>query len=179
MAHQFVIRFATAFIAATLSLIAVRSIDAQQLQSFKDCAVGKRVSTNDGRKGTITRLDQAWSYCYVRFDDDGKEASLLYSLLNSEGNPGKRDDMKLTPGVYECVTGGQYTTMVMRVTGPDAYSAPGGAGKYHIETSGKIVFETGPLTKFSSRLLSGGRIGLNTDGGMFYGTSCELNRNMK
>jgi len=52
----------------------------QQLQSFRDCVVGKRVSTNDGRKGTITRLDQAWSYCYVRFDDNGKEVSERFSV---------------------------------------------------------------------------------------------------
>src|SRR5579862_4105195 len=71
----------------------------QQLQSFKDCAVGKRVSTNDGRKGVITRLDTAWSYCYVKFDDDGKEASFIYSLLNSEGAPANSGSLAL--GTYE------------------------------------------------------------------------------
>ncbi|HLJ51128.1 MAG TPA: hypothetical protein VKU01_34205 [Bryobacteraceae bacterium] len=165
----------SSLIVAALCILAVPSANAQQLQSFKDCVVGKRVSTNDGRKGTITRLDRAWSYCYVRFDDDSKEASFLYSLLNAEDGSAKRDDLQVRQGVYECVTGTHYTTMEMRVTGTNTYSAPGGSGKFHIEPSGKIVFETGPLTKFSSKLLSGGRIGLNTDGGNFYGTSCEFN----
>src|SRR4051812_40581379 len=56
----------------------------QQFQSFKDCTVGKRVATNGGRKGAITRADPAWSYCYVKFDDAGKEEGMLYSLLNPE-----------------------------------------------------------------------------------------------
>jgi hypothetical protein len=169
---------AIAFLTAlTLSLTATPSAHAQQLQTFKDCVIGKRVSTNDGRKGTITRLDVPWSYCYVRFDDDKKEVELLYSLLNSDGGTSGGSEMKVAPGVYECVSGGAYTTMIMRVTSPNTYSAEDGAGKFHIEPQGKIVFETGPLSKFSSKLLSGGRIGLNADGGSFYGTSCELNRN--
>jgi len=167
----------SALITVALLLVAAPPARAQQLQTFKDCVVGKRVSTNDGRKGTITRLDTAWSYCYVRFDDDGKEVSFLYSLLNSEANPAKKGDLQ--SGAYECVTGRAYTTMIMHITGADTYSASGGTGKYRIEPSGKIVFETGPLSKFNSKLLSGGRIGLNTDGGIFYPTSCQLNRNIR
>jgi hypothetical protein len=148
----------------------------QQLQSFKDCVVGKRVSTNDGRKGVITRLNPAWSYCFVRFDDNGKETSFLYSLLNSEDNTATSGN--LTVGTYECVTGGRSTTMLLRITGPNTYSVSGSSGKVHMEPSGKIVFETGPMKEFSSKLLSGGRIGLNLNGGAFYGTSCELNRNL-
>jgi len=159
----------------------------QQLQTFKDCVVGKRVSTNDGRKGVITRLDPKWSYCFVKFDDNGKESEFLYSLLNSEENTGKGNtggngsgngNMALRIGTYECVTGNS-TTMIMHITGANAYSVTGsGSGKVHMEPSGKIVFETGPLKEFHSKLLSGGRIGLNQDGGIFYGTSCELNRNL-
>jgi hypothetical protein len=148
----------------------------QQLQSFKDCVVGKRVFTNDGRKGVITRLDTAWSYCYVKFDDNGKESSFLYSLLNSEGGAATSGNLAL--GVYECVTGGRTTTMLLRITGPDSYSVSGNSGKFHMEPAGKIVFETGPLKQFYSKLLSGSRIGLNLDGGNFDGTSCELNRNL-
>ena len=168
-------KFALAFLLFAGFSLATPFAHAQQLQSFKDCVVGKRVSTNDGRKGTITRLDTAWSYCYVRFDDNGKEVSYLYSLLNAEGGTAK-DELKLVQGVYECVTGNS-TTMEMRITGSNTYSAPGGTGKFHIEPRGKIIFETGPLSQFHSMLLSGGRIGLNANGGSFYPTSCELNRN--
>ena len=160
-----------------LSLAAPCAIG-QQLQTFRDCAVGKRVSTNDGRRGTITRLDTAWSYCYVRFDD-GKEASFLYSLLNAEGGSAKPGGPALSPGVYECIASGRASVMDMRISGSNSYSVPDGAGKFHIEPGGKIVFESGPLKTFHSKLLSGGRIGLNTDGGSFYSTACEPNRNKR
>ncbi len=162
---------------AAVWLAAAGSAEGQQLQSFKDCVIGKRVSTNDGRKGTITRLDTAWSYCYVRFDDNGKEVSYLYSLLNSAGGAANSGDMKLAPGVYECFADGHYTFMDMRITGPNSYSSADHTGKFHIEGTGKIVFETGPLSKYFSKFLSGGRIGLNTNGDSFYATTCELNRN--
>ena len=148
----------------------------QQFQSFKDCVVGKRVSTNDGRKGVITRLDPAWSYCFVRFDDNGKESSLLYSLLNSEGATVNNSSLAL--GTYECVTGGPYTAMLLRITGSNSYSVSDSSGKFHMEPRGKIVFETGPLKEFSSKLLSGARIGLNLNGSNYDGASCELNRNL-
>jgi hypothetical protein len=165
-------------LAAVFLLGASSSAHAQQLQTFKDCVVGKRVSTNnDGRKGTITRLDPAWSYCYVRFDDNGKEVSFLYSLLNAEGGLAPKDT-KLATGVYECIGNGQIQAGTLRITGPDAYSFAGANGKFHVETSGKIVFETGPLDKAFSKLLSGGRVGLNANGDNFYATTCELNRNL-
>ena len=151
----------------------------QQLQYFKDCVVGKRVFTaNDGRKGTITRLDQKWSYCYVRFDDNGKEVSFLYSLLSAEGGLDPKD-LKLATGVYECIANGRNSAGQMRITGPNTYTFGDGPGKYHVETSGKIVFETGPLNKAYSKLVSGGRIALNMNGDNFYGTTCELNRSLR
>lgn len=165
-------------IVAAFSLSAFSSAYGQQLQSFKDCVVGKRVFTNnDGRKGTITRLDPAWSYCYVRFDDNGKEVSYLYSLLNAEGGLDPKD-LKLATGVYECVSLGKSAAGTMRINGPDTYSFGGAAGKYHIETSGKIVFETGPLNKEFSKLVSGGRIALNLTGKNFSEITCQLNRNL-
>lgn len=171
-------RFSIAcFVLGAISLVSVSPAAGQQFQTFKDCVVGKRASTNDGRKGTITRLDRAWSYCYVRFDDNGKEVSYLYSLLNAVNGTANRDDLKLAVGVYECLAGAQATALDMRITGANTYFSAGHTGKFHIEPDGKIVFETGPLTKFFSKLLSGGRIGLNTTGDSFYSLTCELNRN--
>jgi len=161
-----------------VSLGAVAPAHGQQLQSFKDCVVGKRVSTNaDGRKGVITRLDKAWSYCYVRFDDNGKETSFLYSLLNAEGGLDPKD-RQLEVGTYECVTNGSAPAGRMKITGADTYSMGGASGKFHVEASGKIVFESGPLNKYYSKLVSGGRIGLNANGDTFYATTCELNRTL-
>jgi hypothetical protein len=171
---------------AVLSLTAVSSAYSQQLQTFKDCVVGKRVSTNrDGRKGTITRLDSAWSYCYVRFDDNGKEESFLYSLLNAEGGlPAK--DLNLRTGVYECVIGNREDKEIkietagrLKIEGPNAYSVGSAAGKYHVETSGKIVFETGPYKQYFSKLVSGGRIALSLTDSVFYGMTCEYNATLR
>jgi len=150
----------------------------QQLQEFKDCVVGRRVSTKDGRMGTITRLDPTWSYCNVRFDD-GKESSMLFSLLNNAESGSQSVIPKLEAGFYECVAARATPVGSMRITGPDSYTFGSGAGKYHIETSGKIVFETGPLNGAFSKMVSGGRIGLNLNGDSFYATTCELNRNLR
>jgi hypothetical protein len=151
----------------------------EQLQKFTDCKIGMRVSTIDGRKGTITRLDVPWSYCWVKFDDNGKETELLYSLLNSEeGAAGKQDPFKLAVGPYECVTG-TAQSMILHITGANTYSIPEGKGTFKVGTDGKIVFESGPMKEFHSMLLSGGRIGLNQNGGKFYNTACSLNRNLK
>jgi hypothetical protein len=148
----------------------------QQLQSFKDCTVGRRVSNNAGRKATITKVDAAWSYCTVRFDDNGKEESMLYSLLRAEGGSGATI---LPQGVYECVAARQ-TRMLLKITGATTYSLDGRSGNFRMDPDGKIVFGTGPLSNgFHSSLLSEGRIGLNTDGGTFYPISCELNRNLR
>jgi preprotein translocase subunit YajC len=149
----------------------------QEFQSFRDCTVGRRVATNGGRKGTITRLNTAWSYCYVKFDDTGKEEQMLYSLLYAEG--GTTGAAGVAVGVYECITG-EVTTMILRITSPGSYSVQGRPGKFQMSPNGTIVFESGPLAgQFHSKLLSDGRVGMNTDGGAFYGTSCELNRTMK
>ena len=157
---------------------------AASLQSPAQCAPGMRVTTDDGHTGAITRVDRAWSYCYVRQDDTGKEVGYLYSLLSSGGGGGRGGSSAgggagaLTPGVYECFADGQYTFMDMRITGPGTYSAAGGPGRYHIEAGGRIVFESGSLAGYRSKLLAGGRIGLST-GDSFYATSCELNRNRR
>ena len=163
-------------------LSGISSAYGQTLQTFKDCVVGKRVTTNTGQKGVITRLDTPWSYCWVRFDDTGKEQEFLYSLLNAEGGLDAKD-RQLATGVYECVTTGTGGSTILagtlRITGPGTYSMSNSSGKFHVEASGKIVFESGPLKPYFSKLLSGGRVGLNGNGDTFYATACELNRNLR
>jgi hypothetical protein len=164
---------------ATMILLSVAPpARAGQLKSANDCVVGMRVVTNDGRKGKITKVDRAWSYCYVLFDGTGKEISFLYSLLNTDG-PNSEPNDKLVPGVYECFGNGQYTFMDMRITGPSTYSMSGSTGKFHVESSSKIIFETGPLMKYNSKLLPGPKIGLTTTNENFYPTTCELNRSKR
>jgi hypothetical protein len=148
-----------------------------QLQSFRECTVGRRVSTNDGKKGVITRLDPAWSYCYVRFDGAAQEQGFLYSLLNAEGaSAPSAGGPALRPGTYECVSQGGSSLMNLQIAAANSYSSPDGSGKFRIESTGRIVFETGPMQAFHSMLLSGARIGLNNDGGTFYSIACEFRK---
>lgn len=158
------------------------SFGQQQLQTFQDCTIGRRVSTHDGRKGTITRLDRPWSYCYVKFDDNGKEISFLYSLLRSEGGGAgaSATDGKLAVGVYECVGNGRIYAGQLRILSSNTYRLGEASGRYHIESAtGKIVYESGPLQPMNSKLLPNGRIGLNSNGDQFFATACDLNRNLK
>ena len=150
------------FIACVAGPTAAR---AQRMQSFQECVPGRRVVTSDGHNGTITRLDRAWSYCYVRQDDTGAEVSYLYSLLQTAGGgaggaaaAGGASGNHLASGVYECFADGHYTFMDMRITGPGSYASAGHAGRYQIAGSGQIVFQSGPLQPYHSKLLSGGRI---------------------
>jgi hypothetical protein len=66
--------------------------------------------------------------------------------------------------------------MNIAITGPGTYSAAGGPGRYSIQGSGQIVFQSGSLQPYHGKLLTGGRIGLNTNGDSFYATSCERKR---
>jgi hypothetical protein len=166
-------------IAAILGTVAALSVArpayAGALNSVNDCVAGKRVLTSDGHKGKITRVDRAWSYCYVLQDDTGKEVSYLYSLLQTEesgaGKGGNNDQLVI--GKYTCWVGSQGAAAGLRVTGPSTYDADGRPGKYHLEPSGKIVFESGPYSTYHAKLLSGRRVGLNLTGGTFYNMTCD------
>jgi hypothetical protein len=169
-------------LSAGLSLAAAAA-RALPLQTPRDCVVGKRVSTSAGHKGTITRVDLAWSYCYVRFDDTGEEISYLYSLLHYEDEPGRARQLRPAPGVYECVAKEdarmRTTMLLLRITGPDAYSVSRAAGRFRIEPSGKVIFESGPLKEYHSQLLADGRIGLDPESDTFSRISCEFNRTLR
>lgn len=62
------------------------------------------------------------------------------------------------------------------LTSPGAYENAGKPGKYRVEPSNRIVFETGPLTQFHGKLLAGPKIGLNANGGNFYNTTCSISK---
>jgi hypothetical protein len=176
-------RFSIAALIAAVVFLAAASARAQPLQSPRDCVIGKRVSTSAGRKGTITRVDVAWSYCYVRFDDTGEVISYLYSLLRSEDEPSRAGQLRPALGVYECVSKEdariRVTMLLLRVTGLDTYSVSGAAGRFRVEQSGKVIFESGPLKEYHSQLLADGRIGLDPEHDEFSRISCELNRNLR
>jgi hypothetical protein len=160
-------------IAVAIAFSASGAAHAGALNSAAECAVGMRVTTSDGHKGTITRIDRDWSYCYVQQDDTGKNVGYLYSLLSPEGSTADSGSSgQLAVGKYDCWIGEQGAGE-MRITGPSTYESEGNKGKYHLESSGKIVFESGPFSTFNSKILSGHRIGINMSGGNFYNMACD------
>jgi len=161
-----------AILGTFLAVFGARPALAGQFSSVNDCRVGKRVALNNGQHGKITRIDRPWSYCYVLLDDTGKEVSFLYSLLSDEGGAAKKDDGKLIVGKYMCWVGSEGTGD-MRITGPSTYETDGKKGTYHVEASGKIVFESGPFASFHAKVLDSHRIGLNLSGGTFYNMTCD------
>lgn len=165
-----------------------RQAHAGTFNSVNDCVAGMRVQDNGGRIGTITRVDRDWSYCYVRWDDSGKEISYLYSLLSPAASAaGKaagatagsskaaagRSASKLVVGNYMCWVGTEASAGGLKITGPTTYDADGKAGTYRLEASGAIVFTSGPYASFHGHTLENGRIGLNLSGGTFYNMTCD------
>lgn len=149
--------------------------NAENFKTPKECVAGKRVVDGLGKTGTIVGLRDG-TMCDVMVD--GKKTAYLFWMLRLEGASAETND-KLTPGVYECFAGGRYTFMDMYITGPNTYQSAGRNGRFHVEASRKIVFETGPLAGYNSKLLAGPTIGLNADGGSFYATTCELNKSKR
>ena len=147
--------------------------DAEVFKSGKECIVGKRVVDMGGKHGRITKTDGA-TMCTVAIDG-GKEEARIFWMLHAEGASAETDD-KLVPGKYECFANMRYTFMDIYITGANTYQAAGGPGKFRVEPSRKIVFETGSLSPYTAKLLRGPSIGLNTDGGTFWGTTCELKK---
>ncbi len=151
---------------------------AEVFKSQAECVVGKRVVDSRGQAGKVTRIDKNSSLCFVLLDATGKEGTYIFWMLHAEGASAETDD-KLVKGVYECFAGlpVRYTNMDVVITGTTTYKTAGHAGKFHVEAaSRKIVFESGPLQRYTSKLLAGPTIGLNTDGGTFFGTTCNLKK---
>jgi hypothetical protein len=158
---------------------------AAQLQSAAQCAAGLRVTTRDGHRGVITRVDREWSWCWVRQDDTGNEVEYLPSYLDSGGGAGNAGGgggggaASLPAGVYECMGNGTSYAGTLRVTGPGSYNLDGQPGRFTIGGNGQMAF-SGPLRGMHGKLLSYGRIGLNANGDdSFYATACDLNRSLR
>jgi len=153
-----------------------RTAVAENFKSVKECVPGKRVVNNMGDKGKILRVSQG-TLCVVLLDATGKEQSSIFWMLREEGASAETND-KLVPGTYACYAGNpnQYTFNDLKILSANSYEWAGQRGRFHVEPSRKIVYETGPLAKYTSKLLAGPSVGLNTDGGTFFGTHCDLQK---
>ncbi len=163
---------------------------AAEFTRASDCVVGQRVLNRDNQAGVVVSADG--SSCRVKLDATGKIDYNIFWMLRPEGK-GTAAAKKAAPapatvaessstgtlasGVYKCyiLAGTQlnYAFIDIRIDGTDRYRDKNGkAGSYQVRDGGKIVF-TGPLASANAKLLSGGRIGLNMDGGNFFNTSCS------
>ena len=116
--------------------------------------------------------------CVWKVDGTGKEMASIFWMLRDEGVSAETND-KLVAGTYECFAGvpNQYTFMDLRIVSEGVYEWAGEKGKYRADpTSRKIVYDSGPLTKATSKLLAGPSVGLNLNGGTFFGTHCDLKK---
>lgn len=167
---MFKVTLATTCLILALSAAA----SAETFKSGKECVVGARVADSTNHTGTIVRTDG--TMCYVKRDDGSSNSyAYIFWMLHPQGQSAETDD-KLIPGRYACYADGQYTFMDIRITGPNTYSTSAGSGRFHVETSRKIVFETGSLKKFFAKLTRGPNIDLNSDGGSFYATTCSYQK---
>ncbi|HWG22407.1 MAG TPA: hypothetical protein VG225_17925 [Terracidiphilus sp.] len=159
---------------ACLVVVLSSAASAEEFKSAKECVVGMRVADNTNHTGTIVRVDNVM--CYVKRDDHSSDSyAYIFWMLHPEGKSSETDD-KLIPGRYACYAGREYTFLDIRITGPNTYSTKAGSGKFHVEPSRKIVFESGPLKQNGAKLTRGPNIDLNSDGGSFYGTTCSYQK---
>lgn len=189
--------------ALSVALMAFTSMlaSASAFKKQEECVVGARVVDRAGKTGIISEVNG--TTCKVKLDATGKLDYYIFWMLSaadgsgavskSTNTPGKPSadkaaakpntnaGDKLTQGLYPCYslagTTLNYAFIDVRIEGPDKYSDnKGKSGKYRIDPSGKIAFESGPLKTANAKLLSGPRIGLNMDGGNFFNTSCSLKK---
>jgi len=151
---------------------------AAEFKKAQDCVVGAKVTDRQNRSGTVTSV--SGGMCRVKLDG-GKEISTLFWMLRAAGTSTAATE-KLVKGIYPCysLSGStlNYTFMDIQIDGPTAYrDKQGYKGTYKLdEGTGKIVFESGPLTKANAKLLAGPRIGINMNGGSFFNTTCSLKK---
>ena len=151
---------------------------ASEFKKAADCVVGQRVMDRNNQAGVIVATEG--TNCRVRLDGSGKQSYYLFWMLRPAGagaGASAGGATGVATGLYKCymLAGTQlnYAFIDIRITGADRYSDKNGqSGSYRVQDGGRIVF-TGPLAAANAKLLTGGRIGLNMNGGSFYNTTCN------
>jgi hypothetical protein len=148
-------------------------------KSPSQCTPGRRVTNNMGQTGSVVRVSQG-SLCIVHLDhggdSDGNQASLFWMLRQAGTSPETTD--KLVRGTYECFTGNpvHYADMDVLITGPGSYRSANQNGAFHMGPANQIIYDSGALRGYKSKLLAGPSIGLNSNGDSFFGTHCDLKK---
>ena len=152
--------------------------DAAEFTKEEDCVAGRKVVDRDNKTGTVVSVSRRG--CQVLLDETGRESSYLFWTLRGVDTSDTTKN-KLVNGIYNCYPGSgatsNSTSMDIRIDGPDIYQdGKGNRGRYRLESSGQIVFESGPFREAKAELLPGPRIGLDMTGGTSYDTTCSLKR---
>ena len=150
-------------------LVLIAPMMAAEFKSEKECVVGSKVADHENHAGKVVSVESA--KCRVLLDSSGQTTAYLFWMLHAAGASAETND-NLVMGKYNCWVGSQ-ATGGLRITGPSSYESDGKTGKYRVEPSRKIVFESGPFSTFTAKLLPGPKIGLNMTGGSFYNMTCD------
>lgn len=160
---------------------AAMAASTQPFTKASDCVVGQRVIDRDNQTSVV--VEARGTTCVVQLDSTGKKDYNLFWMLRPAAPVGtgkSASTASIAPGLYPCysLAGTQlnYAFIDIRIDGPDRYRDKSGkAGRYEVKANDQIVF-TGPLAAANAKLLSGGRIGLNMNGGNFYNTTCSKSK---
>jgi hypothetical protein len=152
-----------------LVLMAIAPLAAAEFKSVKECVPGVAVQDRSNLRGKVVGVVNG--LCRVKLDSEGKETSYLHWMLRAAGASAETDD-QLKVGVYLCHVGEQAAGK-LEITAPGSYVSDGKSGKYRVEPSRKIVFESGPFSEYHAKLLAGPKIGMNLNGSNFYGLTCD------
>jgi hypothetical protein len=150
-------------------LLAVMSLAGAEFKSAKECVPGAAVQDRKNLAGKIMAVENG--LCKVKLDQDGKLATYPHWMLRAAGANVETDD-QLQVGGYACYVG-QQAAGSMKIITPGTYESDGKRGKYRVEPSRKIVFESGPFSEYHAKLLAGPKIGMNLNGGDFYNLTCD------
>jgi hypothetical protein len=169
---------ASALLAGALTVLVATVADAAEFKKIEECAVGTKVADRQNKTGKVVGVSNGM--CRVLLDESGQEKSYLHWMLRPAGASQAPAD-KLVNGAYKCYSSAgstiNYAFMDIHIDGPTAYRDKNGAGgRYRLESSGRIVFESGPLTTANAKLLAGPKIGLNMNGGSFFNMTCGLKK---
>jgi hypothetical protein len=168
---EITMRLLTRLVLLSASLVSCAAFS-QEFKKVDQCVVGTKVMDRKDRTGQIIGVRNGM--CRVQLDGGGVD-SYLHWMLRPAGATRVTD--KLVTGLYTCYTLAGNTTnyafIDIHIDGPNQYrDKKGNGGRYRLEPSGRIVFESGSLSSANAKLLSGPRIGLNMSGGNVYNTTC-------
>ena len=185
-----VLLFIATVVALTFATKATTAF-AQEFKKASDCVVGKRVVNRDGQAGVIDLAEG--TSCRVKLDATGKSDYNIFWMLRPEVGTGKAASgakagketgsgqatasAGIPTGKYQCYmlagTMLNYAFIDIHIEGPNRYRDKSGkTGTYSLADNQKIVF-SGSLASANAKLLPGGNIGLNMNGGSFYNTTCN------